>query len=162
MKRMLLSLFLLSLLFAACGPAPDISAVTPPYLDTGIDPEAWAQVPAGEFPYGQHDHMTMVEAYEIMITDVTNEQYGRFLNEALATGVIRIGDVEVVAGETVQVLYGAAGYYPGDPFDGYEHEEEITAGDKLYIPLAEAGLRLRFDAEGVSVSPRRASAGEAM
>ncbi len=157
MKQMLLCLLLLGLLFAACGPTPDISAVTPPYLDTGVDPEAWARVPAGEFPYGQHDHMTMVEAYEIMITDVTNEQYGRFLDEALAAGVIRIGDVEVFAGETGRVLYGAAGYYPGDPFDGYEHEEEIAAGDKLYVPLAEAGLRLRFDGDQFEPFPAYAN-----
>ena len=70
--------------------------------------------------------------YEIMITDVTNEQYARYLNEALAAGVIRIGEVEIEAGETVWVQDGVAGYYPGEPFDGYEHEEEIKPGDKLY------------------------------
>ena len=106
MKQILLTLILIVLLLAACDSAPDISAVTPPYVDTGIDSEAWAHVPAGEFPYGQHDHMTLVDDYEIMITNVTNEQYARFLNEALAAGVIRIGEVEVEAGETVQLLYG--------------------------------------------------------
>ncbi|MCZ7666963.1 MAG: hypothetical protein M5U34_06940 [Chloroflexi bacterium] len=57
MKQILLTLTLtLLLLTTACDSAPDISAITPPYVDTGIDSEAWAHVPAGEFPYGQHDH----------------------------------------------------------------------------------------------------------
>ena len=50
-----------------------------------------------------------------------------------------------------------AGHYPGDPFDGYEHEEEITAGDKLYIPLEEAGLRLTFDGEQFASIPEYAN-----
>ncbi len=158
MKQILLTLTLtLLLLTTACDSAPDISAITPPYVDTGIDSEAWAHVPAGEFPYGQHDHMTFVDDYEIMITNVTNEQYARFLNEALAADVIRIGEVEVEAGEVVQLLYGVAGYYPGDPFDGYKHEEEIKAGDKLYIPLKEAGLRLTFDGEQFAPIPEYAN-----
>jgi len=92
--------------------------------------------------------MTLVEDdYEIMVADVTNAQYARFLNEALASGAARIGPVEVEAGEAVTTREGVAGFYPGDPFDGYKHEEEITAGEKLYVPLDEEGLRLLFDGQ---------------
>ena len=135
------------LLLAACAPSSSIGAVKPPYIDTGVDSESWALVPAGEFPYGQHDHMTSVDYdYEIMITDVTNAQYARFLNQALADGTLHIGAVEVEAGENVSLHEGVYAYYPGDPFHGYEHEEEIKAGDKLYVPFEE-GLRLAFDQE---------------
>lgn len=147
MKRVLFALFSL-LLLTSCGPATDVSAITPPYVDTAVDPGTWALVPAGEFPYGQHDHMTMVPYdYQMMVTDVTNEQYARFLNDALEAGELAIGQVEVAAGENVSLVEGVYGYYPGDPFDGYEHEEEITAGDKLYVPLEEDGLRLLYDGQ---------------
>lgn len=143
MKRTLFILTLVALLTAACAPAPSVGAITPPYVDTGVDAEAWAPVPAGEFPYGQHDHITMVDYdYEIMVTDVTNEQYARFLNEALADGTVNVGEVKVEAGEQVWVEAGVYGYYPGDPFDGYKHEEEIKAGDKLFMPTQAEGLRL--------------------
>lgn len=146
MKHVSFLLALVTLLITACGEAPKVSAITPPYVDTGIDPEAWAFISAGVFPYGQHDHMTNVDYdYEIMVTTVTNEQYARFLNEALADGAVSLGQVEVEAGEQVWVEEGAYGFYPGDPFDGYKHEEEIRAGDKLYIPLHDAGLRLTVD-----------------
>jgi formylglycine-generating enzyme required for sulfatase activity len=150
MKRSLLFLALLALLLAillaACSATPPISAITPPYVDTGIDPESWALIPAGPFPYGQHDHATEVDYdYEMMVTTVTNEQYARFLNEALAAGEVRLGEVEVEAGEQTWTETGVAGFYPGDPFDGYKHEEEIRAGDKLYLPLNAPGLRLLYD-----------------
>jgi len=146
MKKALLTLTLLALFLAACGAAPSVGAITPPFVDTGVDSESWATVPAGEFPYGQHDHMTAVDYdYEIMVTDVTNEQYARFLNEALAAGAIEMGEVEVEAGEQVWTEEGVFGAYPGDPFNGYEHEEEIKAGDKLYVPTHAEGLRLTYE-----------------
>jgi formylglycine-generating enzyme required for sulfatase activity len=43
------------------------------------------------------------------------------------------------------------GYYPGDPFDGYKHEFEITAGDKMYLNLAEPGMRIKFNNNTFSV-----------
>ena len=143
MKRLLFLFMLLALAITSCAPAPNIGAITPPYVDTGIDPEVWALVPAGEFPYGQHDHMTPVDYdYEIMVTNVTNEQYARFLNAALADGTLSMGEVEVEAGEQVWTETGIYGYHPGDPFDGYKHEEEIKAGDKLLVPTQAEGLRL--------------------
>jgi formylglycine-generating enzyme len=146
MKQALFLVTLFALLVAGCGPAPNIGAITPPLIDPGIDPESWALIPAGDFPYGQHDHMTSVDYdYEIMVTNVTNDQYARYLNEALESGVIKIDEVEIEAGEKIWVEQGIAGYYPGDPFGGYKHEEEIKAGDKLYMPLDENGLRLNFD-----------------
>ncbi len=144
MKRYLV--FLPLLFFAACGPAPDISRITPPdYVDTGIDPESWANVPAGEFPSGQHDHMTDLDYdYQIMVTDVTNQQYVDFLNAALGAGVISISDVDVIENENITSWYGVTGYHPGDPFDGYKHEDRIDAGDKLYLPLQGTGERINY------------------
>ena len=51
MKRTLFILTLITLTIAACAPAPSVGAITPPYVDTGIDPGSWALVPAGEFPF---------------------------------------------------------------------------------------------------------------
>ena len=158
MKRLIFSLLLVILLATACGPAPSVSAISPPYVDTGIDPDSWATVPAGEFHYGQHDHITMVDyTYQIMVTDVTVDQYATFLNEAIASGDISIGEFELEAGETIWTEGGAGGFYEGDPFDGYKHEEEIKAGDKLYVPLHDEGLRLTFDGQTFSAIPEYAN-----
>ena len=157
MKRILSLLILTLLLITACAQA-SVSAITPPYVDTGIDPDTWVLVPAGEFPHGQHDHMTQVDYdYEIMVTDVTNAQYANYLNDALAAGAISTGEVEVEAGETTWTKKGVFGFYPGDPFDGYKHEEEIRAGDKLYLPLQEDGLRLTFDGSTFASIPEYAN-----
>jgi len=151
MKRVIFSLIFGALLATSCGPAPSVSAITPPYIDTGIDPDSWASIPAGEFPYGQHDHMTMVDYdYEVMVTDVTVEQYTDYLNQALAEGEVYIGEFEMEIGEVVQRDEGVGGFYPGDPFDGYKHELEVKAGDYIYVPFAE-GLRIEFD--GATFTP---------
>ncbi len=157
MKRYIFSLLLISLLATACA-GPSVGAITPPYIDTGIDSTAWASVPAGEFPYGQHDHITTVDYnYQIMITDVTVGQYADFLNKAVASGDVKVGEFEVEAGETVWTQQGVGGFYPGDPFDGYKHEEEIKAGDKLYMPTDEEGLRLTFNGQTFSAVPEYAN-----
>jgi len=115
MKRLIPVLILLSLLLGACA-AVDLNTPVPVY-DTGVDPEAWTQIPAGAFHFGQFNELTTTGAYEIMVTDVTTAQYARFLNEALSSG-----EIKIVGGEVV-------GYYPGDTFREYKHEEEIAAGD---------------------------------
>jgi hypothetical protein len=69
-------------LLSSCAPV-DLNAPMPTF-DTGIDPTAWAQVRAGEFHFGQHEDMESTEAYEIMVTDVTAQQYADFLNAAVA------------------------------------------------------------------------------
>ena len=118
-------------LLAACAPV-DLNAPMPAF-DTGVDPNAWAQVPAGEFEFGQHEEIQSTEAYEIMVTDVTVAQYADFLNAALADGSVKVDGDQVV------------GYYPGDVFRGVKHEEEIKAGDWLFLPLNDPSQRIQFD-----------------
>ncbi|MCX7668529.1 MAG: formylglycine-generating enzyme family protein, partial [Anaerolineae bacterium] len=126
----MLTLALLGL--AAC--AAPVTTPALPRVETGVDAEAWAQVPAGAFVLGQFEKRGMVEQpYEIMITDVTNAQYARYLNEALSRGTVKIVGDQVV------------GHYPGDVFHGHKHEREIAAGDWLHVPLADPSLRLTFD-----------------
>jgi formylglycine-generating enzyme required for sulfatase activity len=153
MKRLLTLLLLI--LLTACGPTIDLAGYTPEkYLDTGIDPHSWADVPAGEFPSGQHDHMTDLDYdYQIMVTDVTNLQYTDYLNQSLADGTIQLGDVDVIENENITSRYGVSGYYPGDPFDGYEHEDPIDPGDKLYFPLQGIGERITYEDGVFSVIP---------
>jgi formylglycine-generating enzyme required for sulfatase activity len=138
---------MITMLLAACSPAVNIGAITPPIIETGVDPYDWVTIPEGEFPYGQEDHMTLVDEYQMMVTDVTNQQYADFLNQALEDGTIGMGEVEVEAGEIVTVVEGIYSYYPGDPFQGYKHEEVITEGDKLLMPLSQEGLRLAYDGQ---------------
>ena len=148
MKRIIFSLLLISLLATACAPSSDVGAITPPTIDTGVDPSAWVTIPAGEFPSGQLSHMTDVDEYQIMVTDVTVGQYADFLNDALASGDVSVGEFEVEAGELIWHENGVGGFYGGDPFDGYKHEEEIKAGDHLYVPLAgDIGTRLTYDGQ---------------
>jgi formylglycine-generating enzyme required for sulfatase activity len=129
MKHTLLILFFIAVLATGCS-TPDQSR-PPLTFDTGIDPSSWAFVPAGEFFMGLHEHEAIVEsAYEMMVTTVTNTQFAEYLNDALSSG-----DIKIVGDEIV-------GYYPGDVFRGYEHEEEIAAGDWQHVDLSETGLRL--------------------
>ncbi|MBE0682045.1 MAG: SUMF1/EgtB/PvdO family nonheme iron enzyme [Anaerolineales bacterium] len=130
MKRLFLSLSLIAVLLTACQPV-DLNAPMPIY-ETGIDPDTWAQIPAGEFYFGQHEDVESTAAYEIMITDVTTAQYADFLNAALADGYVKLDGEQIV------------GFYPGDEFHGVKHEERIEAGDWLFIPLDDPSQRIVF------------------
>ena len=139
MKRFIPSLLLFAVLLASCAPV-DLNAPIPTF-DTGIDPNAWAQIPAGEFHFGQHEDIETTDAYEIMVTDVTAAQYADFLNAALAEGTVKVADEQIV------------GFYPGDTFRGVKHEEEIKAGDWLFIPLNDPSQRISFDGSRFTVQP---------
>jgi formylglycine-generating enzyme required for sulfatase activity len=118
-------------ILASCAPV-DLNA--PIYVyDTGVDYNAWAAVPAGGFLAGQAAEPTNIDYdYEIMVTDVTVQQYVDFLNDALAAGAIRVdGD---------QVL----GPYPGDEFRGAKHELEILPGDYILVPTNDPSSRFTF------------------
>lgn len=139
MNRLSLSLVLSAALLASCTPV-DLNAPLPSF-DTGIDPNTWAQVPAGEFYFGQHEDSETTESYEIMVTDVTATQYAAFLNAAIAEGYVRVA----AGGEQI------VGYYPGDEFHGVKHEERIDAGDWLFIPLNDPSQRIKFDGTSFTV-----------
>lgn len=150
-------IILLVLVLSACGPVVELAAPLPAeYIDTGIDPESWATVPAGEFPSGQNDHLVNLDhTYQIMVTDVTIQQYARYLNEALTAGVISVGEVEVVENENTSILFGVFGAFPGDPFDGYEHEDPIKAGNKLHFPLKTSVNEFNFMTRSLLPLPRQ-------
>lgn len=136
--RRSIAILLISIIFlAACAPA-DLNAPIP-RMDTGVDPAAWAQIPAGEFFFGQFNAVETTPAYEIMITNVTTAQYAAFLNEALAAGSVKVEGNQV------------SGYYAGDEFRGVKHEEPIEAGDWVLIPLEDPAQRIAFDGTTFSV-----------
>lgn len=142
MKGMVIFTLFIGILLTGCTSTSQAAQPAPPVIDTGIDPDSWVGVPAGEFYMGLHEHETMVDYdYEIMVTDVTNAQFAEYLNAALADGTLKIKGNSVV------------GYYPGDEFHGYEHEEEIRAGDWLHVPLDDQGLRLDYDGNSFSAKP---------
>jgi formylglycine-generating enzyme required for sulfatase activity len=138
--RRLLPLLAIGLLLPACRPV-DLNAPLPTY-ETGVDPQAWALVPAGAFLSGQHnDPVTLDYDYEIMVTDVTVSQYTSYLNEALADGALRIDGEQIV------------GFYAGDKFHGVKHEVEIAAAEYLFVPLDDPAARYTFDGTAVAARP---------
>lgn len=142
MKRMTFFLLLLaaSLLLTACS-APQVPQSTE-VIQTGVNPNAWVTIPPGVFLSGQHPQRILVDyAYQIMVTPVTNQQYAEYLNRALAAGTVKIVEDEIVA------------YYPGEPFQGLKHEEEILPGDWLHLKINEEGSRLKYTDSQFTVLP---------
>ena len=119
------------IVLSACGPV-DLDAPISAY-DTGINPNIWVQIPAGEFYFGQHEDIETTDTYEIMVTDVTVDQYASFLNVALGNGYVKVDGENII------------GFYPGDKFHGVKHEEEIKAGDWMFIPLNDPSQRIELD-----------------
>jgi len=140
MRRLALALLGITLFLSACGTV-DLNAPIPVY-ETGMDPNAWVLVPAGEFLSGQHNHPAVLDYdYEIMITDVTVGQYVAYLNQALAGGTLRVDGEQIV------------GYYPGDEFRGVKHEVEIAGGEYVFVPLDEPASRFTFDGSTFAAVP---------
>ena len=125
-------LLLISVLLFACS--TEINENSEIQLtETGINSGEWVKIPAGEFYKGIHAHEANINYdYEIMLTHVTNSQFVGFLNSAVNDGKITVNDTAVL------------GYYPGDEFFGYNHEIEILEGNKLLMPLIEAGMHIQY------------------
>ena len=130
---------LIAMLSACAAPIPHPQSPIP-NITTGVNPTAWAKIPAGPFHFGQHAETRQVaRPYEMMVTPTTNAQYAAYLNAALKTGKIELDGKRVV------------GYYPGDVFHGHKHEEEIAAGDWPHVFLDDPSLRLTFDGAAFKV-----------
>ena len=126
------------ILLVSCAPV-DLNAPLPTF-DTGVDPEAWATIPAGSFLQGQAaDPASIDYDYDVMVTDITVLQYVDFLNTALSDGTLKVDGNQIV------------GFYPGDPFHGVKHEIEITATDYIFVPLNDPASRFTFDGAAFSV-----------
>ena len=137
LRRTTVLLAMTIILLVSCAPV-DLNAAIPAF-DTTVDSNAWAQIPPGEFYFGQHEDIETTDAYEIMITDVTAAQYADFLTAALADGYVKLAGEQIV------------GFYPGDEFHGIKHEEEIEAGDWLFLPLNDPTQRVKFDGTSFTV-----------
>ena len=140
MKRTFPALILLAAILGACAPVDHNAAV--PVFDTGVDPTAWATVPAGPFQTGQGaDPASVDHDFQIMVTDVTEAQFISFLNQALADGRVKADGGAITAP------------YPGDVFHGVKHEMRIDAGDYLLVPLDDPASRFTFDGSRFTVTP---------
>jgi formylglycine-generating enzyme required for sulfatase activity len=134
------SLILPILLLTACS-SVNLNAPVRIY-DTGVNPKAWAVIPAGAFLSGQFDDPAVIGYdYKIMVTDVTVEQYISFLNSALADTKIKADGSRIV------------GFYPGDVFHGVKHEVEIAAADYIFVPLNDPASRFSYDGRSFRVLP---------
>jgi formylglycine-generating enzyme required for sulfatase activity len=131
---------ILVMLLVGCT-SVDLEAPIATY-DTGVDPDSWVTVPAGEFLSGQQDKPVMIDYdYEIMVTDVTVAQYVRYLNTALTDGTLII-DPD-----------GISGFYPGDEFRAVKHEVEIPADEYIFVPVDDPASRYTFDGKSFTVKP---------
>ncbi|MCF7920929.1 MAG: formylglycine-generating enzyme family protein [Candidatus Cloacimonetes bacterium] len=69
----------------------------------------WATVPAGTYTYGENDVIQNINYdYEIMVYEVTNQQYKNYLEEALIAGDITVTTASVT------------GYYEGTNYEFYD------------------------------------------
>jgi formylglycine-generating enzyme required for sulfatase activity len=135
-----LLVILIFILLAACSPV-DLNAPIPAF-DTGVDPESWVSIPAGEFLSGQfNDPVTINYDYEIMVTDVTIAQYVNFLNTALKDGTLKADGDKIV------------GFYQGDVFHGVKHEIEIQAANYIFVPITDLASRFSFDETSFKIVP---------
>ncbi len=127
-----IDLILVVLLLSSCA-SPNLTAPIPTF-DTGVDANAWATIPAGEFLSGQFNEPTAIPYdYEIMVTDVTVAQYVKYLNSALVDGTLKTEADKI------------SGYYSGDVFHGAKHEIEISPADYIFIPLDDPASRFTYD-----------------
>ena len=145
MKRIIIITVFISLILSACSAASTPNGPMPTY-DTGIDTDSWVDIPASEYYQGLNQHLLNLDYdYRIMVTDVTNQQYADFLNQAIADGTLSIND------------NGIWGFYEGDEFNHERHEVEIPAGDKMLYPIPgsindiDSMARLIYD--GSSLTP---------
>ncbi len=130
--RKLIFIFIVIVALASCSEEVIVNSETK-IIETGINPNEWVEIPAGTFYYNMHSHEESIKNnYEIMITDVTNKQYAKFMNEAVKKGTIKIDADSII------------GYHPGDEFNEYLHEWEIPAGDYLLMPFGEAGSHIKL------------------
>jgi formylglycine-generating enzyme required for sulfatase activity len=140
MKRIPRIVILLAILLAACAPV-DLNMPVPT-IETGVDPEAWAVIPAGPFLEGQFDHPAdLAYDYEIMVTDVTVAQYVAFLDRSLANGGV-IAESDRITGS-----------FPGDTFNDVKHEIRIDPGNYLLVPLDDPASPFLFDGGLFSARP---------
>ena len=133
-QRFLVGLLLVGLVVWTAACRANLQPPTSvPTVDTGVDPDAWVRIPAGAFLFGLHNERVVLEqAYEIMVTPVTNAQWAAFLNQGLANGTLTLDDT----GVWVQ--------YPGEPFQGGKHEEEIGPGAYLAYPRDAVGAKVVY------------------
>lgn len=134
-KKAIISLILAGAVFlVGCDTIPTPTSAVLNIPSSGIDPASWVLVPAGEFLEGQHNHPATVDYdYEIMATEVTNNQYAAYLKEALAAGTIKINDQNQVLGS-----------YPGDKNTGGRHELDVPAGEYVYMKLDDPASRISY------------------
>jgi formylglycine-generating enzyme required for sulfatase activity len=132
MRRAFLTIILLAAVLVSCAPVNLNDPV--PTVDTSVEPDSWALIPAGSFLEGQFDHPASIDYdYQMMVTDVTVSQYVDFLNAALLDGTLKLNGNQI------------AGFYPGDVFHGVKHEVEIKAMNYIFVPLDDPASRFTFD-----------------
>ena len=112
----------MTILLASCAPV-DLNAPMPTF-DTGVDPNAWAQIPAGEFYFGQHEDVKSTDSLR---------NHGHRCDRRTICG---LPQRRPCGWHTQSRRRSVVGYYPGDEFRGVKHELEIKAGDWDFVPLA--------------------------
>jgi formylglycine-generating enzyme required for sulfatase activity len=76
----------------------------------------WCHIAAGDYTWGKNSSIQTIDYdYQIMKYELTNSQYLSFLQEAYASGKIKVSD----GGDIVQGYYSGDEYYPEGYYDFY-------------------------------------------
>jgi len=129
----------------SCGePAAEIH---PSKVDMNLTVKSgeWVQVEAGEFLSGFNEHHIDIDYnYEIMKTEVTNQEYVNYLNDALAVKKISVNnESEVMGNYHGDILGGGVDEY-GVVGKVGRHEKLIKNQDYQYYNLAGERARISF------------------
>ncbi len=173
-----ITVILVIALLAGCGTLPVDNPAVLEFRSSGVDQDAWALVPAGEFYEGQYTQeraktgQTFMNGYvendfEMKVVPVTNAEYAKYLDEALKAGTITIGNFVGNFGANFEGVEGAyfeegytydsdqvvSGFYPGDvdDFDGMRHEFLIEPGDYPHMILDDVASRINYDGSNFTV-----------
>lgn len=137
--KLLPIIFLLFINTSCSDPHPDIDPSTV-VTSLTVNSEDWVKVDAGQFIVGYNSKNASIDYdYEIMVTEVTYQQYADYLNHALNDGLITISNDNII------------GYYKGDDFHNMRHEFPINEGKYSYYNLKGVKSRLVFNSEEFSV-----------
>ena len=138
----ILAVSLIGTITTGCVSEPETPVGVQRFIGPYADPNSWALVPSGPFLTGQYGTEAEIPYdFEIMLTEVTNNQYLQYLSEAYEEGAVLIEEGVVL------------GYYAGDEFNHGKHERPIDEGLHPYFLLGDPASRITFASGTFGVKP---------
>jgi formylglycine-generating enzyme required for sulfatase activity len=138
MKNIILLLLIITI-SVACTPKKEVDP-TNVNMKLSVNLNSWVTVPKGTFISGLNEHLENIAYdYQIMVTEVTYNQYAKYLNKAFRKGLLTVDEGQVF------------GEYHGDKFHGGRHEKVVKKGKHIYFNLNGERVRITFDGSKFTV-----------